>query len=232
MVIILNNVSVLIPFRSDHGPREKAFQWVLKFYEKVIPNAQICIGDCDTHLFSKSKAVNNAAKKATRDIFIIADADMIYNPKLITRSILLLKNNAWVIPYTRVIDISQKSTESLLATEPVWPITMKIESTKRRTRTFGGVNVVSRRNFEKIGGWDERFIGWGGADDAFCFAMDTMCGKHTRLEMDLFHLWHEPLKAKGNPNYNSNFALVQQYYRAYGKVKVMEQIINRRKKSL
>lgn len=230
VVIILNNVSILIPFRSDNGPREAAFRWVLKFYEKVLPNAEICIEGCDTHLFSKSKAVNNAAKKATGDIFVIADADMIYDPKCITLSIPLLKNNAWVIPYTQVIDISQKSTQNLLAVEPVWPINMKLESTKRTPRTIGGLNVVPRRNFEAIGGWDESFIGWGGADDAFCFAMDTLCGKYARLEMDLFHLWHEPLKAKGNPNYNSNFALMKRYHQAYGNVKAMKQIINARKK--
>lgn len=235
MVIILNNISILIPFRSDHGPREKAFQWVLRFYEKIFPNVEICIGNCNTELFSRSIAINNAAKKATRDIFVIADADMIYNPKSIELSIPLLENNAWVIPYTRVIDISQKSTQNLLATEPVWPINIKLEAIEKQLTTKkgilprGGLNVVSRTNFEAVGGFDERFLGWGAPDDAFCFAMDTLCGKHIRLKMNLFHLWHEPIKAKGNPNYQSNLALVQQYCRAYGNVRVMKQLIKHSK---
>ncbi|MGM0904664.1 MAG: galactosyltransferase-related protein [Bacillota bacterium] len=230
VVVSLKDISILIPFRSDNGPRDKAFRWVTRFYETVYSDAEICVGTCDTQFFSKSKAVNNAAKKATRDIFIIADADMIYDPKCITESIMLLKNHAWVIPYTRVLDISQHSTQRLLLTEPNWPIKLNVGSTKRPIRTFGGVNVVPRKNFDAVGGWDERFIGWGGADDAFCMALDTICGKHTRVNIDLFHLWHKPTKAQGNPNYNSNYKLVQRYRQAYGKAKVMEKLINERNK--
>ncbi|MGM0904665.1 MAG: galactosyltransferase-related protein [Bacillota bacterium] len=225
----MKDISILIPFRSDNGPREYAFQWVLKFYQKVLPDAEICIDGCDTHLFSKSQAVNNAAKKATGNTFVIADADMIYNPQCIELSIPLLKNAGWVIPYTQVLDLSKKSTQNLLATEPNWPINMKLEFTKRTPRTIGGLNIVSRKNFEAIGGWDERFVGWGGADDAFCFAMDTLCGKHKRLEMQMLHLWHEPLKAKGNPNYQSNYSIMKRYHKAYGNIRLMEQIIREKK---
>ena len=76
----LEKVSIIIPFQTDHGPREGAFKWIKRYYAAVMPEAELCVGTFDGEI-NKSKAVNLAAKKATRDIFVIADADVVYDPK-------------------------------------------------------------------------------------------------------------------------------------------------------
>ena len=30
---MLEKVSIIIPFQTDNGPREKAFKWIKQFYE-------------------------------------------------------------------------------------------------------------------------------------------------------------------------------------------------------
>ena len=83
-------ISVLIPFRPDHPSRVRSFHWILQFYRELLPDAEICVGTCKTQLFSKSRAVNQAAKQATRDIFVIADADVFYDPHIIKQAVNLL----------------------------------------------------------------------------------------------------------------------------------------------
>lgn len=219
-------ISVLIPFRPDHPSRVRSFHWILQFYRELLPDAEICVGTCKTQLFSKSRAINQAAKQATRDIFVIADADMFYDPHIIKQAVNLLDRAAWVIPYKQVLDISENSTKQLLAAKPHWPVKMHLEVKQRTPRTVGGINVVPRKHFEAVGGWDERFVGWGGADDAFFCALETMCGRHKRLDHFIYHLWHKPLKAKSNPNYAYNYSLAMQYFKAYKNKSLMQKILN------
>lgn len=42
---MLDRVSVLIPYQSDHnGPRDSALEWVLGFYARALPEAEV-VGD-------------------------------------------------------------------------------------------------------------------------------------------------------------------------------------------
>lgn len=212
MNYLYHNVSILLPFKTDNGPREKAFKWVKQYYQETIPNGEICIGTCNNSFFSKSIAVNNAAKIATRDIFIIIDSDMFCDPTLIARSLKLLNKYPWVIPYKNVHYLSQDTTMRVIAEPPNWPLKIDIsENITKMSDAFGGINIVPRKYFEEVGGFDERFKGWGGEDDAFCFALNTMVGKFKRLDSAIYHLWHPHVGAKNNPNYENNNKLYEKY---------------------
>lgn len=84
---MFENVSIIIPFQSDYGPRAKAFEWIKRYYASTMPEAELCIGIIYSKEINKSRAINLAAKKATRDILVIADADVVYDPNLILESI-------------------------------------------------------------------------------------------------------------------------------------------------
>jgi hypothetical protein len=58
-----------------------------------------------------------------------------------------------------------------------------------------GAVAISRECFENIGGYDERFVGWGYEDLEFAWR----CQKrwpHRRVEGELRHLWHPPAGAR------------------------------------
>jgi predicted glycosyltransferase involved in capsule biosynthesis len=224
-MIVLNHLSILIPFNSEIGPRKEAFHWVKRFYETTMPEAEICIGECKSETFSKSQAVNDAAEKATRDIFVIADADIIYDPSLISQSIKLLENHAWVIPYRTVFNLDQETTNQLLNVEPDWPILPTSYTGKQRPQSgWGGINIVPRKHFERVAGFDERFFGWGGEDDAFAFSLNHLCGFVERIDATIFHLWHPPAILT---HYGSNRNLLKPYLS--GTQSIMEEVEKRKK---
>jgi hypothetical protein len=225
-------LSVLLPYKADNGPRDEAFRWTRAFYRKHMQNAEICIGRSDSALFSRSQAINDAARQATTDLFLIADTDILYDPRIIREAMHRLNMHAWVIPYSQVHDISEPCTRRLLGTEPTWPLAMPVVSSVRTYSPKGGLTLIPRQHFEAVGGLDERFIGWGGEDDAFASSLDTLCGKHDRLQEAIYHLWHPNDKENGNPNYANNFNLFLRYMNAYGNVSSMRELVSSRSTSI
>lgn len=206
---MFKKVSILIPYQPDHGHRDILFNWVWKFYKMHMPDAELCTGKSRSKLFSRSQAINDAAKKAKGDIFVIVDGDIIYDPEIIVQSIKALDKSAWVVPYSKFINLSEQQTQELLKANPKCPT--NIEGPARKYNSVGGINVVPRKNFEKVHGFDERFVGWGREDDAFATAMNTLCGKYTRLPRSIYHLWHPRVGTKGNPNIEYNNELLKRY---------------------
>ena len=230
---MLNNVSILIPYKPDYGIRDDLFKFVKTFYENVIPEVELCIGVCQNELFNRSQAINIAAKKATKDVFVIADSDVIYDPLILVQAIQLLDKYAWIIPYSRWLDLSKSSTEKLLLSSPQWPLSMKVEYEDRyknkNFKSVSGVVVVTRENFNIVEGFDERFIGWGREDVAFKEAMNTICGPYKRINGNfLYQLWHSRTESQGNPNFENNDQLYKRYIKRRGRVKEMKELIKER----
>lgn len=227
---MFENVSIIIPFQTDYGPRAEVFVWVKKFFEVAMPDAELCLGRLNSREINKSRAVNLAAKEATRDIFLIVDADTVFDPNIILESIKLLQHAEWVVPFSEVYDIPMDVTERIMSTKPNWPLNAKLEEFQKVNWMYDGfagkVNLVPRRNFEKVGGFDERFVGWGGEDDAFAFSVNTLCGKAVNYDAKVFHLWHPP--GFTNPNSKGNDDLVARYMFASGNKEEMLKIIKER----
>jgi predicted glycosyltransferase involved in capsule biosynthesis len=224
---MLANVSVIIPFKSDHGPREAAFQWVLRFYENTMPEVEVCVGKSDTDPFNKSQAVNIAVQQSTRDILVIADADIFCDPMLIVESVRQLDNYAWIIPYRNIIKLSHDDTQTVLQSEAKWPLNVALSRSEflDASSFVGALNVVPRKYFNRVRGFDERFAGWGREDDAFSFALDTLCGTHKRIETTIYHFWHPFVGTTGNPNIHANTELWWAYRNAYGNPNAMSEVI-------
>lgn len=206
---MFENVSILIPFKPDGGQRDAIFKWVKKFYENKFPGVELCIADFET---TKSQGVNKAAKLATKDIFVIADADIIFNPKIIIDAVKLLEKHPWVIPFQKVQYLNEQNTKNILLSESDWPPKALREASEYELVTVGGINVLPREFFLGVGGFDERFIAWGGEDDAFEIAVSTLFGDYARIDCNIYHLWHPAKREYDNPNYASNFELYKKYF--------------------
>jgi GT2 family glycosyltransferase len=210
-------ISIIIPFKPDNGYRNRNWSWIKKKYEILMPQAEICMGFSNDECFSKAKAINSAAKLATRDIFVIADADIIIDINDLKKSIEELRNFVWIIPYSTINYLTDKQTTQLQKKN--FNTTMNnINFTGCLSYTagyIGGINIIPRKYFEYVGGFDESFKGWGCEDDAFQNSVDTLCGPHNRLENTIWHMYHP----KGSrENYKKNYAL---FYKYYGNSKVI-----------
>lgn len=206
---MLEDVSIIIPHGPDNGQRDVVFKWIMEFYKVTMPNVEICIGELsDNKDFSKARAVNMAARKATKDIFVIADGDIIYNPAILESSAKLLNKYPWILPVNKALDLTKESTEKLLNEIPKWPIPIEVSSSERTQVGSGLLNVLPRKHFETVGGFDERFVGWGGEDDAFTISMSILCGSPQRLDFTVNHMWHP---SGDMSNYHNNIRLLNRY---------------------
>ncbi|MEF2965956.1 galactosyltransferase-related protein [Paenibacillus sp. M1] len=230
---MFRDISVLIPYKPDQGPRDKAFGYVKRFYETYMPAAQLCIGEVDGEPFSRSQAINRAAAKAKGSVFVVVDNDIIYDPALLLRSIELLNEHQWVIPFTTIHRLSKGYSERLVLTgSGQWPLPEKPDTkTAGATYFVGGMNVLLRSSFEQVGGYDERFRGWGGEDEAFAYALDTLIGKHRRLEGELIHFWHPFVGPGGNPHYDDNYLLYRRYKNALSDPAAMLRLIQEKREA-
>jgi len=198
-----NNVSILVPYTSDNDIREKNWNWIKKRYELLMPQAEICIGESTTFPYSRAESINNAAKKATRDIFIIADADIIFDVNDMKIAIEMLNQYKLVIPYSKLIKLDKLTTKNLIFSNINKPIsnisisnTRSIlfydSSTPHKYEVIGGICIIKKHNFYECGGFDERFRGWGGEDDAFLYVVKYLYKEFGRPNnMTVYHLFHE-----------------------------------------
>ena len=89
--------------------------------------------------------------------------------------------------------------------------------------------VMTRDTFIAAGGFDERFIGWGGDDDAFMVTLETLCGNYIKLDREVIHLWHPGMYWDIAPNKDGNAALLNRYWQAYNNKEEILKLINERK---
>lgn len=226
---MFEQVSVLIPYQSDQGgPRDAALRWALDFYSRTMPGIEVCIGEVSGNPFSRSKAINRAARQATRDVFMIADCDIVYDPNLVLETISYVNDRQWVIPFSRILRLPEDISQMILSQTADWPIPTILGNRDENSAYYlGGLNALKRNAFDAVGGYDERFIGWGGEDEAFAYAMDTLIGTHVRLDGEMVHFWHPFVGPEGNPHYETNYALYKQYKEARGDVQSMRKLIGR-----
>jgi hypothetical protein len=83
-----------------------------------------------------------------------------------------------------------------------------------------GAVAISRELWDKVGGYDERFVSWGGEDRAFWIACNAINGQQqsTRVPGPAYHIWHPPSPERNKhlPEYQANIALGMRYKEAAG----------------
>jgi hypothetical protein len=212
---VLLKLSFLIPYQSNGDKdRRRAFEFVKARIAHLWPDAEICIGKDDSGVsgYSKPRMINNAARKATGDILVIIDADVICPREAIDQAVRLIESGEanWVIPFGSVKRLSGKSTNKLLAGNPdtdVYP-----DEAVGGSQGPGAINVLPRAAWKAVGGYDEGFKDWGVEDAAFVFALDKIYGVHTRLdEHEAYHLWHNRLTGMRRKENSLRFKRYKQF---------------------
>lgn len=187
--------AVIIPFSpADEAPERIAGkEYVTAWYAQHHPRWWIAEAGCPEPVWSKGAAVADAvaALPASVDVFVIADADsFIVEPRILAEAVDLVERGLanWVTPHQFVYRLKQAETDRVLAGG-----TPRLGHTHRAPYEGpigGGITVVSRSAFDTVNGIDRRFLGWGGEDIAFGYALETLCPPGRRLTGALVHLWH------------------------------------------
>lgn len=218
-------LSALLPYKPGVGERDYIWSCVKQRYDRFFPQIELCIGTDGDEPFCRSRAVNQAAKQATGDVLLIVDMDVVFNEEIIDGITAEIYDHPWLIPFDRGQRLTQGATIRLL--KQGLPQYLKIAAEDvEKTQTKAGplMNVMTRKCFELINGMDERFKGWGREDRAMVCALDTLCGRHFRMEGCVYHLWHHKQKAVQQEQDN-NLQLYLQYKAANGKVAEMKKLV-------
>lgn len=198
-------LSILVPFRDADGTRTQGWSWIRRRWAHYWPEAEIVeASDDGVDPFCKSMAVNNAAKQATGDVFVILDADTWIDPRWMHKALDWLGRKSWVIPASRAMRLTELFSLKLMTEiEPAGGELPPISTawSKGQTEIYspvvGFLWVMPRAGFEAVGGMDERIRGWGGEDTSFTRAMDVIWGAesgkgaHMKLPGTVMCLWHE-----------------------------------------
>lgn len=100
----------------------------------------------------------------------------------------------------------------------------------RHPNTFSSVLAVPRSLWEAVGGFDERFVGWGWEDLAFWAACSAIGGGFHRVQGDIYHLWHPRSweANEGGPHHPANQVLGERYLAAKTNARATQAIIAER----
>ncbi len=202
------DVSIIVPFRDNGEHRTRVWHWLKRYYAENMPSVEIVVGTEEGVPFSKSVAVNRAAKRARGKIFAILDADALMDAEKlqeVCEELILdrrLGRKTWTMPYERIFYLSRDFTEKLISQPATtWPHNfpsppptdwLEGDNCPLYGHPFGAMAMVMPREaFFAVGGMDPRFRGWGGEDVSFLHTLDTLWGLHTVADNDILHMWHE-----------------------------------------
>jgi len=236
-------VVILAPFKRDNGQRDRLWRFCRDWWER---NCQwpIYLGECgEAERFSRSVAVNRAAEAADRrgrwSLAIIIDGDVILRSiDQVHQAVYLAASTGRMsFAHSWKFALSKSATEGILGGYAVLPSLPFEEGIERdypailepengsEGPTFSSCQVVRRDLWDRIGGFDERFIQWGCEDWAFWTACNAMGGGHTRVFGAVYHLYHDRLGESDHPHFRENVKLGSRYLAAQNDAQKMAALI-------
>lgn len=179
-------VSVLVPFGADDSPAGKMRAAVWRFnsrrwdqlrnaglIDEVITGIDPQFGKLPNAFtsnrltpFSVSRALNDAAKHARGDVFLMFGADHVPDPVVVRWAREQIARHPWARLHDMVLYASQAATH-LMVNGPFDRLLTDAADWTRHSAPCPGVLAVTRTAWDAAGGMDERFAGWGYEDTEF-----------------------------------------------------------------
>ena len=226
------NVSLIVPLGDGHNDtREAHWEWLRARWEALRPAWEVVEGRCRADRWCKAEAVHNATTNATGDVWVICDADLwVESWPTLRDAALYASEHGWCVPCGNVYRLNATATNDIVAHDPddqtiTWP-TNRTAMARNPYRLFpgGGIFAITPDAYRTAGGFDPRFVGWGGEDLAFAAALRTIVGEPARLEASVWHLHHRPASKVGRMS-NTNDRLCRRYLHAEGDTVAMSRLI-------
>lgn len=199
---------VLVPWRPGSPIREQNWEWTRPHLLSL--GYPLFLGDVPGP-WARAAACNEAARRAGDwGVAVIADADTIPEPDAIARAVVLAEETRGAIrPHDRLWNLNRAQSRIVGRRG-----TRAIRLTERSPKLLGGgLLIVSRAAWEKVGGYDERFVGWGHEDSALHTSL--LAEAHwDRIEGQAWHLWH-PRDALDTPERHRNAQMMREVQRKH-----------------
>lgn len=169
---------IVIPYRGTDRWRREAFARVHAQARTL--GLRVVVGDSGDEPFAIGRTWNRLAVDAGEwDYLVRWGADfLLEDPRQVLAAIRALEGRDG---YVSAASRAHRQTH--------------LEAKRRIVRyrgpaTFGAPSVVTRTVWESVGGFDERFTGWGHEDRAFLHGVELLFGKRARVPGGQCVLWH------------------------------------------
>lgn len=213
------NISVLIPWRTDHGHRARVFAHVRALWSKL--PVQFVVGaDYDTESpFNVSRAFNDAARHATGDVFVLFGADQLPDLDAVqAAAAFALENESWAPLFAGTGGYREIDTDLILrGADPAR------YNFSQWAPFCTGIVAVTPRVWNDIGGMDERFYGWGAEDSALRLVLGNLHPSDYEPTDTLRCLWHP---SASRDRFDANSALMGEYVGAADAGQLREYVDN------
>jgi glycosyltransferase involved in cell wall biosynthesis len=205
---------------------KKVINWVLSF-----KNVELIIVEQDNkpklndyslngfkYIFTKSElpynrswAFNVGLKYASTDFIVCGDSDLVMELKDFVNSMKLLSKFDCVSPYSSVLDLTNEESNMEFNELSKIKRAGRGEKDNQKINLTGGIVFFRKNSLDKIGGWCEDFIGWGGEDDFQTLKVKKFL---TWFECDgrCYHFYHQRIPPD-HKYYKRTLELLNKFYK-------------------
>jgi hypothetical protein len=192
-------VVFLVPRRKDDGPRDRIWAYCRARWERCSRTSRWSRAITTTGAFNRSAAINRAAELADEggpwDIGIVIDADVVLSESQVRAAIETAADTGRVTwAHRRWRGVREDATRRILDDRRDLGAELdrdELDLIVERTNPLSWSCCIAmpRAVFDDLGGFDERFEGWGFEDMAF---QSVICGLYgyERIPGDVVHLYH------------------------------------------
>lgn len=195
-------VVTLVPWRGGDELREQSYDVVRPYLERM--GWPIFEGDSDG-VWSRGPAINAASERAGDwDVAVIADADTIPPARMDAAVAAAHISGGGIRPHDHLYRLSPSGSirvarDGIEALEPRHILD---------EYPGGGLLVIARRAWDRVGGYSDAFVGWG-HEDSFLGIQLVVHASWDRLPGEAWHLWH-PDSTTRTREYMNNRRLLHQ----------------------
>jgi GT2 family glycosyltransferase len=199
---------LLVPRRAGEPTRDRIWAFCKLRWETVHPEWPIYEGNHDVGSFNRSAAMNTAARLADADapwdIAVVIDADIFIEPSHVREAVRIAAETGHVTwAHRKWRGLTKEATMKLIEPDLGFELDVfgrplnewdgeesdvDIIVGKTTALSWSCCFAIPRAAWEAIGGFDERFRGWGFEDMAFQSA--AVAYGHERVEGNVYHFWH------------------------------------------
>ncbi len=200
-------VPVLVPRRADNGHRDQLWKHLTAHYWDHLTGYRVVEGEHLDGPFNRSAAINTAARMAGNwDVCVVADSDTWVPGGQLDAAVARCRETARLVyAFDMVVELSRACTDHILTGGPLDWTALGIDTVRTEQSVIqSSMLVVPRTLFDRVGGFDEGFVGWSAEDNAHHKACAIMGGEPERITGAAFHLWHPSSRPPGTDRHYRN----------------------------
>lgn len=208
------SVAVVVPRRPDGGRRDLLWAFCRPQWEQF--GWPIIESEDLSGPFNRSAAINAGVARSDAEVILVVDGDVVIEAGQVVAAVERAADSGrLVLAYSEYVALTERFTDRVIAGfDGDWRPGCEF----RMHRHVSSVLALPRHLFDRVGGFDERFVGWGWDDVAFHAACKAAAGVE-RVPGTVWHLCHPPAvendpnggSYRSTPAYVAGAALAQRY---------------------